>query len=84
MVVIEGTEFGYKVNENENFYRIVVKGGGRTPDILSGGWTDVGTITKAVLAYVNRKEKILSEEEKYKKSVNEAKRRPSKLKKKEG
>lgn len=83
MVVIGDTGFGYKVNENEAYYRIFCKGGGRTPDCLTGLWTDAGAIEKAVYAYVNKDTKILSEEEKYKKSVNEAKRRPSKLKTKE-
>ena len=83
MVVIGDTGFGYKVNENEAYYRIVCKGGGRTPDCLEGLWTDVGIIEKAVMAYVNRKTKILSEEEKQKEAVKAAKRRPSKLSKKE-
>ena len=83
MGVIEGTKFGYKIHENEVCYRIYCIGGGQIPECLSGQWTNPGLIANAVNAYLRKGEKQLTPEQEHKKKVNEAKKRPSKLKKKE-
>jgi len=83
MGVIEGTKFAYKIHENEVCYRIYCKGGGQIPECLSGQWTNPTLIKNAVNAYLRKGEKQLTPEQEKRKKVLAAKKRPSKLKKKE-
>ena len=87
MGVIAGTDFRYRIEQGKNLYTVYREQGGEIPDVLKGGWNDLRQMSLAAIAYTNRKKPYLTEEQKAEKKQKEAllaaKKRPSKLKKKE-
>lgn len=80
----KGKNIGYGVRDGEALYSIYFPSGGEVPAALQGLWTDEWQIRNAIAAYVN-KDTLCEPQQKekdYKKAVNAAKRRPSKLKQK--
>ncbi len=80
----KGKNIGYGVRDGEALYSIYFPSGGEVPEQLTGMWTDERQIINAITTYINKDTFCKPDQEKkdYKKAVNAAKRRSSKLKQK--